>query len=76
MTIDIRHYAFYTGQKGGISVPKTPEEEYEEALKGFEHPPLGELYERHPELRTMAFEARMYARLHAYFHPETAEKEE
>lgn len=69
-------YMLYTGQKGGIPVPKTEEEEYEEALKGFDHPRLEEVYERCPDLRVMAFEARMHQRLHAYFHPEDAAQEE
>ena len=57
-------------------MPKTLEEEYEEALKGFDHPSLEELYEHHPELRIMAFEARMYERLHARLHPEDTNQEE
>ena len=71
MTIDIRHYAFYTVQKGGSIVPKTIEEDYEEALKGYEHSSLRALCDRDPELRALVFSASLYERLH----PEPAVEE-
>ncbi len=56
-------------------MPKTLEEEYEESLKGYDHPSLKELYERHPALQLMAFQAGMYERLLARLYPETADEE-
>lgn len=57
-------------------MPKTLEEEYEEALKGYDHPSLAELCERHPTLRMTILENGLYERLQARFHPETAAEEE
>ena len=59
-------------------MPKTLEEEYEEALKGYDHPSLNELCERDPALRALVFSAGLYERLLARLYPEPAaeEKEE